>query len=315
MHATRISGLEEAVSSGIGFLLDRQSDAGSWTDWDLPPGRSSTWTTAYLGVRLHELPSDMAVSATSALGVAARWLCDQELPDGGWGYSDRTGCDADTTAHAMLFLTQEGQSISAASRRRLLGFQQCDGGFATYGADDGLGSWGIAHPDVTPVAAQAVQGSPRPAGSSVERAVGYVIRQRSADGLWNSFWWSSPLYATRMCLAFLRAAGAAVDLAPTRRSLSRAPAANAFERALLLDCIHLSGGPADTGLALRLAEEQLADGSWASEPILRIPDRSCVEPWCCEDERGVFADTERLFTSATVVSALSRQSRCYGGPR
>jgi hypothetical protein len=295
---------EEAVRSCLGFLLDRRSKAGCWTDWDLPPGRSSTWTTAYVGLRIAELPDRLRTPSAGALRSAARWLQDDELAGGGWAYSDRTGCDADSTAHAVLFLERAGAPVADASYRRLLRFQQADGGFSTYGADEGLGSWGVSHPDVSAVAALAVRTVP----DAFERALDYVHGQRTADGLWNSFWWSTPLYGTRASLALLCAVDAPVDLRATRTALGRTTPANAFERALLLDALHLcDGAPAlCDALAATLVEEQLADGSWPSAPILRITRRTCTEPWKAPDAGELYRDTDRLFTSATVVAVLGR---------
>ena len=305
--------IDEAVRSCVGFLLDGQSNAGCWTDWDLPPGRSSMWTTAYVGLQISELPVRVKAPAASALRAAAQWLQRNQLAGGGWGYSDLTGCDADSTAHAVLFLSRVRASIPTATYLRLLEFQQADGGFSTYGHDEGLGSWGITHPDVSAVAALAV----RPVAGAFGRAVEYVLRRRTPGGLWNSFWWSSPLYATRASLVLLQAAGSLLDLTPTRTALQAMTAENAFERALLLDALDLcdSARTHTDGLATSLAEEQLADGSWPSEPVLRITYRTCTAPWDALDAGELYADTDRLFTSATVLAALTRHLARTQGDR
>jgi hypothetical protein len=297
-------GAEEAILAGVGFLRARQSAEGCWTDWDLPPGRSSMWTTAYVGCQL----ADLAPQSR-----AAAWLAEHELSGGGWGYDESVGCDADSSAHAVILLRRSGVAVHDRSRRRLESFQRSDGGFSTYGRDDGLGSWGVSHPDVTPVAGYAlvlVYGS---AARAVTRAVESVTRNRNGAGLWDSFWWSTPLYATRASLAFLAVADVPLtDLAKTRTSLLRLEAPSAFERALLLDCLRLVGGDTSDNhdeLLGALLTEQLSDGSWPSAPSLRIPDRTCAAPW---DEPGtelLYADGNRLFTSATVVGALGRAVR------
>ena len=297
-------GAEEATVACLDFLLRRQSDEGCWTDWDLPPGRSSTWTTAYVGCQLGG-----AQRSGAALRRAARWLVTHELPDGGWGYDATVGCDADSTAHAIMCLTLAGAPVAARSYRRLEGFQQPDGGFSTYRADDGLGSWGMAHADVTPVAAQALLFARPLADQTLARAVANVTDQINGDGLWDSFWWSTPLYATRASLALLAAADVWLELAPTRASLLSLEAQSAFERALLLECLQLvgegGGGPA-CALVESLVVEQLDDGSWASTPSLRIPDRACGAPWREPPTGPLYADADRIFTSATVLGALRR---------
>src|SRR5262245_43687248 len=222
--------VKRSIEACIGFLLGRQSDDGSWTDWNLPPGRSSTWTTAYVGVRLAELPPILGTPALPARRSAARWLLQQELEGGGWGYDQRVGCDCDSTAHALQFLGLEGVPLAEATYDRLLAFQRRDGGFSTYPSDAGLGSWGCSHPDVSPVAAQAVvmrYGFDTPAA---ERTLRYVVEGRSPNGLWDSFWWDSPLYATRASLAFLRATGSHGDLTVLWEALRQVEPRNSFER-------------------------------------------------------------------------------------
>ena len=308
MSLAAVRAADEAAVAGLDFLRARQSAQGCWTDWDLPPGRSSMWTTAYVGCQLTGLRPRLRTAASDAIRRASGWLAVHELADGGWGYDGIVGCDADSSAHAIVVLTRSGAPVDDRSCRRLESFQQPDGGFSTYGAADGLGSWGVSHPDVTPVAAYALLLARGRADLAVARAVEYVTRRRNDDGLWDSFWWSTPLYATRASLAFLAAADARIDLAPTRASLLLLETRSAFERALLVDCLRLAGdgtGGADDLLETLLCE-QLADGSWSSAPSLRIPDRTCVAPWAESHAGMLYADPDRLFTCATVLGALSR---------
>lgn len=215
----------------------------------------------------------------------------------------------------MLFVCAAGATPDDQNYERLLGFQQPDGGFATYEADEGLGSWGSSHPDVSAVAARALLSPRPPAGAALERVIAYVARQLEVTGLWNSFWWCSPLYATQACLALAAATYVPVDPSRTRRVLSSLTPDNSFECALLLDCLNdlgdVPGRRADE-LIQRLSADQLADGSWPSTPILRIPDRDCTAPWERPTSAPVYADPGRLFTSATVLRALSRAAHANG---
>jgi hypothetical protein len=120
------------------------------------------------------------------------------------------------------------------------------------------------------------------------------------------------LYATRSSLSLLRAAATPVDVEATRAALRGLAPANPFERGLLVESLHLAAEPRDSELIDRLAsqlvEDQLDDGSWASAPVLRITRRDCSAPWECADPGPLYADTDRLFTSATVLSALACHS-------
>ncbi|MDQ1733894.1 MAG: hypothetical protein QOH56_145 [Pseudonocardiales bacterium] len=328
---SEIPGLPRAIESCIGFLRHHQSADGSWSDWDLSPGASDSWTTAYLGCQLVAVTAPWRERTVPCTRSAAGWLKSHELETGGWGYNPRVGADADSTALAIRLQSLEGAPIRAASWRRLREFQQPDGGFATYSADDGLGSWGASTADVSASAGYALLGANEKAdaqtddhadwdtdnhadgdtGSALARTVGYLMTQRRPDGLWNSFWWSSPLYATRAALALLVAVRGRLDLTRTRHTLLGVQARNAFDGALLLDCLELltTGGPRCTtvaSLAETLIATQLSDGSWTSVPVLRLTDRDCLRPWDRLQAGPLYADPQRLFTSATVVAALSR---------
>ncbi|HET7060640.1 MAG TPA: hypothetical protein VFI43_00515, partial [Nitrosospira sp.] len=228
------------------------------------------------------------------------------------------GADADSTAHAILFLSAEGIRLSEGSYRRLEVFQSEDGGFSTYQRGDSYGSWCVSHPDVTPMALLALLTRHVEGSVAINRGIDYIIGQRSESGLWNSFWWETPLYGTNACLALLKATGGAESGGKVRESMLEnllllAPG-NAFETALLLSVLmRLPDGVHAQPIlskALALARElivtQMTDGSWNTAPILRVTRRNCYEPWNEVDPGPLYADPNRLFTSASVVDALAR---------
>jgi hypothetical protein len=331
-----------ALDSAQRFLLKNQSLDGHWSEWELPPGPSDCWTTAYVGYQLATADEPVLRANAAARRAAASWLGRRESEGGGWGYNDRVGADADSTAWALLFLCAERRPALLAAYQRLTSLQQPDGGFATYPPDAGLGSWGASHPDVSALAARALVALSRAESCSlaaperkreaqlaVGRALEYITSQRKSDGTWNSFWWSSPLYATAASLSLLRAAGLPLDAGLTRAGLRRMSANNPFERALLLDChVQLSldasgfeasppleSSPTEPSLVEQLVSEQLADGSWQHAPILRLTNRSRLDPGAGTGSGPLFTDPGRLFTSATVLGALSRFERAHASWR
>ncbi len=316
----------DSLSACQELLLRSQSMDGSWSDWALPPGPSDCWTTAYIGFQLTKGPEPLLTASADARRAAAAWLVEREFRGGGWGYHEAVGPDADSTAWAVLFLRAEGVDVRSSSYKRLLDLQLADGGFATYPPDEGLGSWGSSCPDVTAVAASALLSSPSIVDAStraavVQRALGYLSCQRRTDGLWDSFWWRSPAYATSVALALLRVTDTGLDATATRSALGHIAADNAFERALLVNCELDADGDRvchrTSELVSALVNEQLADGSWQSAPVLRLTARDCFDPAGRDDVGPLFADPRRQFTSATVFGALSRfvsQSE-FGAPR
>src|SRR5262245_13577901 len=97
--------VNDAIERALAFLAARQDPSGFWSDWDLPVGPSCMWTTAYCGWRLAQCASAPRVM----LDCAAGWLQANQLEGGGWGYSESTGGDADSTALGILFLRAIGR--------------------------------------------------------------------------------------------------------------------------------------------------------------------------------------------------------------
>jgi hypothetical protein len=319
MNTRDRTAIDDAIDAGLEYVLSLQALDGSWTEWKLPPGESSLWTTAFVGYKLRRLTSALAKKAPGARQRAAEWLIRAELDGGGWGYNDAVGADADSTAYGILFLSSLGRGVREVTYRRLCEFRQADGGFSTYvGQHDG-DSWGGSHPDVTPIAVLALMTKHPPTSNLVEGGIGYVLRQQTSAGLWNSFWWESPLYATEASLELLDSAEVPVDTSKTSEALLSLEPHNAFEAALLLSSLlHVGSGllsAANRALIDGLIEGQQSDGSWKSEPILRVTRRDCVEPWNHHDAGARFADPARLFASSVVLDALAKTSELLSGVR
>lgn len=298
-----------AIEHGLRFLLGSQAAAGHWTDWSLPPGESRMWTTAYAGYRLSAVPQPWRESLHGALRLAAAWLARSECRGGGWGYNDDVGPDADSTSLGILFLSSQGVRVPARSYDRLRSFQQQDGGFSTYTHEQSFGAWSDSHPDVTALAIPALLTRYHATDRCIARATQYEIAQATPEGLWPSYWWSTPLYATE---ANLRSSGRTehgLRAARVRDALLRTRPDNMFETALLVLCLLHSGcgvdQPAVAGWIDRLLERHLPDGSWPSAPILRVPPRDWYLAGGDADSAPIFADQRRIFTSATAVAALA----------
>jgi hypothetical protein len=197
-------------------------------------------------------------------------------------------------------------SVPDSAYDRLREFQRPDGGFATYVLSDGS-SWAVSHPDVTPFAVLALLTRFPADASFVGSAIAYATERATVAGLWNSFWWDTRLYSTEANLSMLNVAGVDFPVARTRDSLLCERPRNVLETALLASCLLVvDARPAASELLERLVSAQLPDGSWRSEPMLRITNRDCFEPWAGEPSGPLFADPKRIFTSATVLAMLSR---------
>lgn len=296
--------IDAAIQRAADRLLALQDAAGSWTDWNLPPGPSHEWTTAFVGWRLSGAAVPDRPRLDAALARACRWLHEHRHPDGGWGYNAVVPSDADSTALAILFLSAAGQPAPADALACLRKFQREDGGFSTYRPDGLTGSWGRSHPEITPVALRAlltVKADPHDA--AIRRGLAAIDAARCGDGTWHAFWWTEGLIATAANLACLAAAGRAARLPDTLLALSPT---DLLPAASLLGMMAAAGwSPQAETLAAGLLASQAADGTWRSAPALRITRRDCDQPWNSPDAGAVYADERRLFTTATVLAALA----------
>lgn len=302
--------LTQSIQSAAQFLLARQKPSGCWIDWNLPPGPSDMWTTAFVGHKLSCAALRTAPGVGAATRSAAHWLLNSILDDGGWGYNASVGSDSDTSAYSVLFLSMQECAVPAASYARLRQFQCPDGGFSTFDAAAPVGSWSASHPDVTPVVLLALLTRFSRDEPFVAEGIDYVLRERTDEGIWNSFWWNSFLYGTHASLTLLDALATEFDTDNDLFAhLADFAPSNAFEAALQLKCLSLAKAPRGLPnldrLAARLLREQSADGSWPSRPMLRLTARTCFHPWRSPNSGLLFADANGVFTTSAVAEALA----------
>ena len=121
----------------------------------------------------------------------------------------------------------------------LLAHQQSDGGFATYTRAWNHGAWTLSQPEVTATVLLALLDDPG-AHEPAAAAARYLHAHRRADGLWPSYWWTSPLYATDVALAGL---GDDTTVTPDRvaAAVRAEVTATAFDLALKVSCLRRLG--------------------------------------------------------------------------
>lgn len=324
--------LEAVLASGRAYLLVHQDADGLWRDFVTLAGESSDWVSGYVAhcaasVLLEHTAGDGLADAVSR---AARALVRRQRPNGGWSYNSTVPTDADSTAWVLLALLDQPEwrpSSTLRARRYLSSHHLADvGGFTTYALADAVHrfiaapeeltlGWRTPQPCVTAAAIRALLASG--AGTSQTTAGCDFLRScQGTDGLWRSYWWAGPGYPTYQALCALTSARTLDE--PTRRAVEGGldellGSADTFDVAVAVHTAALLGR-ATTALdaVRRLVAAQSDDGSWSSEPILRIPPPHIADPADVADWRvdqpgtGVLvSDTAHLFTTATSLAALS----------
>jgi squalene-hopene/tetraprenyl-beta-curcumene cyclase len=325
------------------FLKDSLNSDGFWSDFLTLAGESVYWVSGYVGYNIICYLKDP--DEKKWLEKVGCSILVHQSADGGWGYGFGVPSDGDSTSWCLRFLSKLGMksqvSLEKANSFLLKHQSPVDGGFRTYANPSQVGrymmldgsvsfeGWASSQMCVTAVATQAlIENS---ATQGVEKALDYIRKGQAVEGYWNPYWWTGKLYSTANCMEALKAAGDnnAYILDRAQNWITKTQ----LEDGSWTDSPQpLEGWPFSTALALKglmtapdrslkkkiinsaewLLNHQLSDGSWSSNHILRIPHPSIMEPWnqvfWKKDGKAINAaikDHRRLFTTATVFSALS----------
>jgi hypothetical protein len=178
-------------------------------------------------------------------------------------------------------------------------------------------NWLGPHPDVTPVVIRALapySNDPRVA-DAINRAVDKMRTDRLSDGTWPAFWWNLRWYTAS---AWVKA------MISMKEPLSSFYWSECWESDSEwisdLDAAHLlefsmSLGQIDIAerTAQQLLRNQLADGLWPREPVLRQPRPDVFQPWEAPGDEIYYADVLGVYSTATILSAIARWSSCKMG--
>jgi len=334
--------LRLSLDKAYKFMEDGRNPDGLWSDFLTLAGESVCWVSGYVGYVLNRYGSAHGEGLLEKVGSIIR---EYQGNDGGWSYGPGVPTDADSTSWCLRFLSslrsQSPESLKKASLFLLRHQNRLDGGFRTYASPRDVGrfmrldgsvsfeGWLSSQLCVTAVVVEALIES----GSSmgVGEALDFIRRSQSADGFWNSYWWTGSLYATVHCMEALKEARCIDDSELVSRAqdwIARTQLnTGSWSDSIENECVPFSTALALRGLMLEprqvltgkiergidwLLTHQRSDGSWDSGYILRIPHPSMKEPWkesfWKRDGRAITAvikDHRRLFTTATVFKALS----------
>jgi hypothetical protein len=318
---SRSPGVSGAVDGATEFLLESRTRAGWWRDFSSFKD-SDEWVSAYVAVVLSALPDPRAIDA-----ARRTWelLVDRRRPTAGWGWNRRLPVDADSTGYVLRLaaaLGLLGTPPAVAATRLLLDHAQPDGGLTTYlpetsphlasrrirspnGSYDG---WcRTSHPCVTAAAAPF-------AG---ERQLDFLRRVQRGDGSWEPYWGDDDEYATALAAEALAAADAKGDARRINAAVGwgikreERVGESAFATAWCLRLALLRPDDAEArrsvGRAVRLLlDTQEGDGGWRASARLLAPRPDLEVRRVVGADTAATLDDMRFFTTATVLSALTR---------
>lgn len=286
--------VETALAAAVHRLAVLAHPAGTWTDFWLAPGASSSWVTAYTGVALasaardERVPAGVRVQALRTAGAAADALL-ATVRDGGWGWSPGVRPDADSTAWAARLLAATGRTVPERTWA-FLDRHRSGPHVRTYVAR-GAGAWRDPAPEVTAVTLLALA----EAGRVPQHELARRWLAAFGPGPWRSPWWPTRAQPTAVVLSAWVALGRPGPVPDLTGSHGDPLPRGAGERAAAL---WGAAGVGDTrGLHALLADQQ-KDGQWPGGTVLLVPPATPAQAATrAVDARGVF-------TTATALHAL-----------
>ena len=319
------------------YIRNRQFSDGSWNDVMNKQGLSNVWATGFISI----FNDDPVI-----LNAASEFLVNNKH-DGLWGYNNDWTFDYDSSTCSLIAIAKAGNNTTVSSRIGLwAGGQNDDGGFSTYKLShtefvDRIGLSpnklkGWCQSQVC-VSALAYYFACRYAKDQpfVPKLRTYLLNRQSRNGLWDSYWWTSGIYASYFVLQ-----GMLHDEQVDRRYLDKAisrlvkmqkadgsficnyaKTGSAFYTALVLDLLcsdkvlkERYAQAIDKGVKW-LLDNQFQDGSFPNTNFLAIPNPD-VKKWNFSRSAGslnrfgggnsITGEQYSCYTTAVVHSALTK---------
>lgn len=276
---------------------------------------------------------------------AAERVVQTQRESGGWGWNDAFIEDSDTSANSILFLIMNGYAIDSSAKRGLKHLLKAEnlenGGIRTYSPSaisaalsrqhpffpskpgQGYSGWCAPDPCITSIVALALDRLKDETWNGVLlEAMSFLSKQQNPCGYWNAYWFASNVFATSLCIQALDSCSLyTANVSKGREWISEM--INTSDVTISANGNHINpfelaeAAVAINGLypsycsALKpklddLVSLQLDDGSWAPSCRLQIPESWVLKPKDPNARKSISFDRLRVFTTVTVIDALSK---------
>lgn len=329
--------LRNSINSAANYLLRRRGWTGLWWDFYTGAGYSDEWVSAFVASVLAKIPKR---KFSRAVRLAYTRLIARHPTRLGWGYSEYTSQDADST----ICVLNLAQILGEHNRRIENGYKfllehcQNDGGISTYGSSIYIGhylnfdraisfaGWCRSHTDVTANAANLIAFARR------EQALEYLRKKQCSDGSWRGYWWCDPEYTTALAVKALSKAEDPEDNLRIQDTIEWAmkrlepngmvqthfhPKGSAFATALALQILRFGERIPTVQRYIErsvgwLLSKQDNAGFWHPSAAMRLPYPFDTNPdnyidWITKGKGNlgeIIFDTRKIFTTAIVLETL-----------
>jgi hypothetical protein len=317
------------------FILKHQNENGSWFDYDTDAGMSCIWSTAFILNNLLDLKIEKNVSAKAIAFLKNNK--QQNL----WGYNSSTLADNDSSSFVLMVLHKQNVNISK-ELETYLAQQTQKGGFSTYTdrkllsiylntPQKELNGWLQEHICVSAVSYYLME-TLKIKNSATEKLATFLYNNQNSNELWDSYWWTSPIYATSFVIqayfvhhtkeneSITKAINGLLAIQQKDGSfIDNHKAKSPFYTALVIIalCAHKTvydKHQKEVKRAVKwMLSQQTTDGSFFSTHALQIPNTTVIDPkkvkkWATDNSQAtdiICNDFMRLFTTSTCAKALN----------
>ena len=248
-------GRPDPIAAGLDFIFSMRQQHG----WGLSSldGRESAWVTAYVLARLAEIPSHrISYSLRQKVEKSLDWLLQIRTPHGGWGFSNGSPDEADSTSWAVIALRQHGRLAPDESLELVRQCRRSDGGFSIHPGVANPGAvFRPSAPDVTAIAVRAL--------ASIDAASSeFLASHLRTDINGTPCRLASTFFVSSTLLDWEPGMAPWCVVNTVRQLTCQLTGAGAWEQALRLRCMMRLGIQGAWTLTAGLRQLQQPDGSW-----------------------------------------------------
>jgi hypothetical protein len=329
--------ISEAIKKGIAFLDKNRNEENTWSDFMTSMGMGKAWITNYVAFQLAEIDADMPILSsvrTEVMDKTGKYI----------SYNADIIQDGDSTNFLVGFL-QEMNVLTLELENSWYKFMDSEsGGWKTYldgtklrellELENDISVHGWLSPKICVTAVSAYMLSKKRDTSEFDKICKYLLNNKAANH-WDSYWWTSPIYATAFSLMALskgeeyysdclEAADWLANL-QEKEGFWQNPVgqdSSPFYTALALKALFVFdkgrfNDQIEKGISWLLSHQTL-DGSWQTSRILQIPATNIEDPKEVKTWRNssfgvncLSDDFNRNFTTSTVINCLATLNNHY----
>ncbi len=342
LHLNEVE-IENRINLALRYLAKKLFADGFWEEYLNSAGASSIWATAFIYSFIYNTKN---IDNFILLDKIKEYLIDKQ--NLGFRYNEIAPTDGDSTNFGILSLHSMGINVSQYLGS-LMKYQTSDGGFATYHMDDReslnalmnfdhiekFDSWEESHNCVSAVSFYLLSHLRK--SFEIEnhyQLLKSFILSRQKNSVWDSYWWTSPIYATSFIIKAISESKDA-DLIPVRNAaieslLHQQNKNGSWRDSFQTESAFYTGLMANSILSSSLStrrrqvqksiewiiENQNDDGSWPETNAMRLPSFKISNPnevksW--PDRRSGLnvraIEFNRLFSTSVCLSALNAYGR------